>query len=61
MDIVVHKDVRLSEARVLDIIDSDHQRIIFYILDPITAREILYPVEKITDWERFKSLASAGN
>jgi hypothetical protein len=57
--IVVHKDVWLSEVRVLEIMDSDHLSIMFYILDLIRAREILDPVEKFTDWERFKSLASA--
>jgi hypothetical protein len=31
----------------------------FCILDHIEAREILDPVEKFTDWERFQSLASA--
>jgi hypothetical protein len=57
LDIVVHKDVRLSE--VLDIMDSNHLPIMFCILDHIKAREILDPVEKFTDWERFQSLASA--
>jgi hypothetical protein len=41
LDIVVHKDDRLSEVRVLDIMDSDHLRITFCILDHIKAREIL--------------------
>jgi hypothetical protein len=59
LDIVVHKDVRLSEVRILDIMDSDHLHIIFCILDHIKAWEILDPVEKFTDWERFQSLASA--
>jgi hypothetical protein len=44
---VVHKDVRLSEVRVLDIMNSDHLLIMFYILYPSKAREILDPVEKI--------------
>jgi hypothetical protein len=59
LNIVVHKDVRLSEVRVLDIMDSDHLPIMFCILDHVKAREILDPVEKFTDWERFKSLPSA--
>jgi hypothetical protein len=59
LDIVVHKDVRLSEVRMLDIMDSDHLTIMFCILDHVKAREILDPVEKFTDLERFKSLASA--
>jgi hypothetical protein len=30
----------------------------FSILDHVKAREVLDPVEKFTDWERFQSLAS---
>jgi hypothetical protein len=59
LDIVVHKNVRLSEVRVLDIMDSDHLPIMFCILDHIKAWEILDPFEKFTDWERFQSFASA--
>jgi endonuclease/exonuclease/phosphatase (EEP) superfamily protein YafD len=29
LDIVFHKDVRLSEVRILDIMDSDHLHVIF--------------------------------
>jgi hypothetical protein len=39
--------------------DSDHLPIVFCILDHNKAREILDPVEKFTDWERFQSLATA--
>jgi hypothetical protein len=28
------------------------------ILDPVTKREALVPVEKLTDWEQFQSFAS---
>jgi hypothetical protein len=59
LDIVVHKDVRLSEVRVLDIMDSDHLPIMFCILDHIKAREFYDPVEKFIDCEWFQSLASA--
>jgi hypothetical protein len=59
LDIVVPEDVQLSKVRVLDIRDSDHLPITFCILDHIKAREILDPVEKFTDRERFQSLASA--
>jgi hypothetical protein len=38
LDIVVHKDIRLSEVRVLDFMDSDHLPIMFCILDRIKAR-----------------------
>jgi hypothetical protein len=30
----------------------------FIILDPVRKREALYPVEKLTDWKLFQSLAS---
>jgi hypothetical protein len=53
LDIVVHKDVRLLDVRVLDIMDSDHLPNMFCIL------EFWDPVEKFTDWEWFQSLASA--
>jgi hypothetical protein len=59
LDIVVHKDVRLSEVRVLDIMDSNHLPIMFCIFNHIKPREILDPVEKFTDWERLQSPASA--
>jgi hypothetical protein len=59
LDIVVHKEIRLSEVRVLYIVDSDHLHIMFRILEHIKAWKILDPVEKFTDWDRFKSLASA--
>jgi hypothetical protein len=58
LDIVVHKEVRLSEVRFLHIMDSDHLPIVFCILDHIKAREILNPVEKFTYWERNQCLAS---
>jgi hypothetical protein len=56
---MVHKDVRLSEVRVLKVMDSDHLHIMVCIMDHVKVREILDPVEKLTDWERFHSLASA--
>jgi hypothetical protein len=57
--IVVHKGVRLSEVRVLDIMDSVYLPIMFCILDDIKARKILNPVEIFSDCERFQCLASA--
>jgi hypothetical protein len=59
LDIVVHKDVQISDVRVLDIMYSDHLPITFCILDHIKAKEILDGVKKFTDWERFQSLPSA--
>jgi hypothetical protein len=58
LDIVVHRNVRLSDVTVSDILDSDHLPIFFHILDHVSARDILAPVESHTDWKRFRSLAS---
>jgi hypothetical protein len=58
LDIVVHKNIRLSHVIVSDILDSDHLPILFHILDHVRTNKISAPVEKITDWERFQSLAS---
>jgi hypothetical protein len=57
-DIVVHKNVQMSEVIVSDILDSDHVPIIFYLLDLIRSRNLSNPFDKFTDWERFKRLAS---
>jgi hypothetical protein len=58
LDIVVHKNVRLSEVIASDILDSDHLPIIFHLLGHIRSRSLSDPVDKFTDWERFQSLAS---
>jgi hypothetical protein len=53
LDIILHKNVRLSEVIVSDILDSDHLPTVFHFVDHISD-----PVDKFTDWERFESLAS---
>jgi hypothetical protein len=58
LDIVVHKNIRLSNVVVSDILESDHLPIIFHILDHVRTKNVLAPHEKFTDWERFQSLAS---
>jgi hypothetical protein len=58
VDIVVHKNIRLSNVIVSDILDSDHLPIIFNILDHVRTKNVSAPLEKFTDWERFQSLAS---
>jgi hypothetical protein len=58
LEIVVHKNVRLSEVIVSDILDSDLIPIIFHLLDHIRSRNLSDPVDKFTDWERFQRLAS---
>jgi hypothetical protein len=56
--IVVHKNIRLSNIIVSDILDSDHLPIIFHILDHVRTQDVLAPIEKFTDWEQFQSIAS---
>jgi hypothetical protein len=56
--IVVHKNVRLSEVIVPDILNPDHMPVLFYLLDHVTTRNISDPVDKFTDWELFHSLVS---
>jgi hypothetical protein len=58
LDIVVHQNVRLSEATVTDTLGSDHLPIMFNILDHVRTSEAVDPVEMLTDWELFQSLAS---
>jgi hypothetical protein len=45
LDIVVHKNILLSEVRVLDIMDSNDLLLIF---DDAVARQLLVPVKKFT-------------
>jgi hypothetical protein len=55
---VVHKNISLSDVTVSNVLDSDHLPIIFHILDHVKIRNLPEPIEKLTDWERFQSLAS---
>jgi hypothetical protein len=58
LDIVMHKNVQLSEVIVSDILDSDHLPVVFHLLDHIITRNLLDLVDKFTDWEHFQSLVS---
>jgi hypothetical protein len=58
LDIVVHKNVRLSEVIVSDILGSEHLPVVFHLLNHIRTKNLLDLVDKFTDWERFQSLAS---
>jgi hypothetical protein len=58
LDIVMHKNIRLSKAIVSDILDSDHLPIIFHLLDHVRTRNLSDPVDKLTDLEWFQSLIS---
>jgi hypothetical protein len=40
LDIVVHKNIRLSNVIVSDILDSDHLPIIFHILDHVRTQNL---------------------
>jgi hypothetical protein len=55
LDIAVHQNIRLSDATVSDILDSDHLPIIFYLLEPVKVRNLQKPIEKITG-NSFKKL-----
>jgi hypothetical protein len=57
LDIVVHKDVRMSGVIVSDILDSDELPNSFSLADRIRIRNPSDLVDKFTDWERFQSLA----
>jgi hypothetical protein len=58
LDIVVHKNIRVSDVTVSEILDSDHLPIMFHILDHVRTKQISEPLEKFTNWEWFQSLAS---
>jgi endonuclease/exonuclease/phosphatase (EEP) superfamily protein YafD len=40
LDIVLHRNVRISEVNVVEILDSDHLPILFHMLDHVSARDI---------------------
>jgi hypothetical protein len=56
LDIVVHKNVRLFEVTVSDILDSDYLPIAFHLLDHIRTRILSNPVN--SDWKQFQNLFS---
>jgi hypothetical protein len=56
LDIVVHKNVRLSEVIVSDNLESDYLPIAFHLLDHIRTRILSDPVN--SDWKRFQYLFS---
>jgi len=55
----VHKNIRICDVNVFEILDSDTLLVLFQRLDHVSTRDISVPVEINTDWERrFQSLAS---
>jgi hypothetical protein len=55
LDIIVHKNVRLPEVIVSNILDSDQLPIIFHLQDHIRTRNLSDSVDKFIDWEQFQS------
>jgi hypothetical protein len=55
---MIHKNIRISNAIVSDILDSDHLPIVFHILDAVRATKVSESLEKFTDWEWFQNLTS---
>jgi hypothetical protein len=53
LDIVAHQNIRVSDVIVFDILDKDHLRTIFHILDHVTIRNLSDPIEKFADWDLF--------
>jgi hypothetical protein len=58
MDIVAHKNIRLSNVIVSDILYLDLLPVVFHILDHVRMTKHSEPLEKFTNCERFQSLAS---
>jgi hypothetical protein len=54
---VMHENVLLWDIIVSDILDSDHQPIIYHKRDYVTIRNFLDPVENIIEWKWFECLA----
>jgi hypothetical protein len=46
LDIVVHKNVQLSEVIISDILDFDHLPIVFNLLDHVRTRNLSDRVDK---------------
>jgi hypothetical protein len=55
LDIVTHKNIRLPDVSVSDILDSDHLPIIFCLLEHVKVRNLSKPSEKLTG-NSFKTL-----
>jgi hypothetical protein len=58
LDSVVHKNIRLSNVNVSDNLNSHHLPTLYQILDHVKTKNVSAPLEKITDCERFQTIAS---
>jgi hypothetical protein len=45
LDIMVHRNVRISDANILEILDSDHLPVLFHMLVHVSTRDISAPIE----------------
>jgi hypothetical protein len=61
LDILVYKNIRMLGVILSHALDSDHLPILFHILIHIKIRNLLKPIEKLTDWDRFERLTSELN
>jgi hypothetical protein len=57
LDIVVHKNIRVSHVICSDILDSDHLPVVFHILEYVKIKNLSNPIKNFRDWDRFQSLA----
>jgi hypothetical protein len=55
LDIMMHKNIRLSNVIVSDILDSDHLPIVFHILDHVRTKHIIEPLENLQIESSFKA------
>jgi hypothetical protein len=58
LDIVMHKNVRLSDVIVSDILDSDCVTVLLHLLNHFRIKNLSDSVDKFIDWGWFQSLAS---
>jgi hypothetical protein len=58
LDIVVHKNIRLSHVTVSDILNSDHLPIVIHILDHVSSKKTLGTNQKIYGLETASNLIS---
>jgi hypothetical protein len=49
LDIVVHRNIRLSDVIVSDILDSNHLPTVLHILDHVRTKQISKPLETFTN------------
>jgi hypothetical protein len=54
LDIVVRKNVWLSEVIVFDILYSYHLPVVFHLLDRVRTRNLSDLIDKFTDWEQYQ-------